>query len=128
MPQNFLKKFIISSAIGTGVGMISASVLIFLMAAALTVGDVPAMLISPVTVFFLAFGSFFGGFASAKLCGEKGFVCGALSGILFFIIVWIFGAFLENSGFGTVAIIKFVMMVVAGALGGIIGVNYIRRK
>jgi putative membrane protein (TIGR04086 family) len=128
MPQNFLKKFAVSTAIGTGVGMLSVAILIFLMAAALTIGDVPAMIISPVTVFFLAFGSFFGGFASAKLCGEKGFVCGALSGILFFIIVWIFGVFLENSGFGTAAIIKFVMMVVAGALGGIIGVNYIRRK
>ena len=128
MPQNFLKKFIISSAIGTGVGMISASVLIFLMAAALTVGDVPAMLISPVTVFFLAFGSFCGGFAAAKICGEKGFFCGAVSGILFYMIAWILGAVFEYSGFGISAIIKLVMMVVASSFGGIIGVNYIKRK
>ena len=128
MPQNFLKKFIISSAIGTGVGMISASVLIFLMAAALTVGDVPAMLISPVTVFFLAFGSFCGGFAAAKICGEKGFFCGAVSGILFFIIAWILGAVFEYSGFGISAVIKLAMMVIASSFGGIIGVNYVKRK
>ena len=128
MPQNFLKKFIISNAIGTGVGLLSASVLIFLMAAALTVGDVPAMLISPVTVFFLAFGSFCGGFASAKICGEKGFFCGAISGALFFLIAWICGAVFENSGFGISAVIKSLMMVIASSLGGIIGVNYIKRK
>ncbi len=128
MPQNFLKKFIISSAIGTGVGMISASVLIFLMAAALTVGDVPAMLISPVTVFFLAFGSFCGGFAAAKICGEKGFFCGAVSGILFFIIAWIFSAVFEYSGFGISAIVKLTMIVLASSLGGIFGVNNIKRK
>ena len=128
MPQNFLKKLTVSTAIGTGVGMVSTSVLIFLMAAALTVGDVPAMLISPVTVFFLAFGSFCGGFAAAKICGEKGFFCGAVSGILFFIIAWIFGAVFEYSGFGLSAIIKLAMMVIASSFGGIIGVNYIKRK
>ena len=128
MPQNFLKKFVVGTAIGTGIGVISSSFLIFLMAAALTVGNIPAMLISPVTVVFLAFGGFCGGFASAKLCGEKGFFCGAASGILFFIIAWVFGAVFENSGFGTAAVIKLVMIATAGSLGGIIGVNYIGKK
>ena len=127
MPQNFFKKFTLSTTIGTGIGMISSSILIFLMAAALTVGDVPAMLISPITVIFLAFGGFCGGFSSAKLCGEKGIFCGILSGTLFFVVAWIFGAVFENSGFGTAAIIKFVMIAVAGALGGIVGVNYGRK-
>ena len=127
MPQNFFKKFTLSTTIGTGIGMISSSVLIFLMSAALTVGDVPAMLISPITVVFLAFGGFCGGFASAKLCGEKGIFCGILSGTLFFVVAWIFGAVFESSGFGTAAIIKFVMIAVAGALGGIVGVNYGRK-
>ena len=128
MPQNFLKKITVSAAIGAGVGMISTAMLIFLMAAALTVGDVPAMLISPVTVFLLAFGNFCGGFAAAKICGEKGFFCGALSGILFFIIAWIFGAVFEYSGFGISAFIKLIMVVIASSFGGIIGVNYIKRK
>ena len=128
MPQNFLKKFTVSAAVGTGVGMVSTSVLIFLMAAALTVGDVPAMMISPVTVFFLAFGSFCGGFAAAKICGEKGFFCGAVSGILFYMIAWILGAVFEYSGFGISAIVKLAMMVIASSLGGIFGVNNIKRK
>ena len=72
MPQKFFKKFILSTVFGTGIGILSSAILIFLMAAALTVGNVPAMIISPVTVIFLAFGSFAGGFASARFSEEKG--------------------------------------------------------
>ena len=128
MPQNILKKLILSTAVGTGIGIIAFAVLIFLMSAALTVGNIPATLISPITVFFLAFGSFCGGFASAKICGEKGFFCGAISGALFFLIAWICGAVLENSGLGISAAIKSLMMIIASSFGGIIGVNYIKRK
>ena len=67
MSKKNVGKILLSSAIGTGIGIISASILIFLMAALLTVGDVPAIIISPITVFFLAIGSFAGGFSSAKL-------------------------------------------------------------
>ncbi len=128
MPQKFLKKFALSTAIGAGIGILSSAMLVFLMAAALTVGDVPAMLISPITVLFLAFGSFFGGFASARISGEKGIVCGAVSGIIYFVIVWAAGAFFENYGFGMAALIKAIMIIIAGSLGGIIGVNYNKRK
>ena len=124
MPQNFLKKFVLSTAIGTGIGMLSSAIFIFLMAVAITAVDVPVVMLSPITVFFLAFGGFIGGFASAKLCGEKGIFCGAFSGTLFFAVAWLFGAVFETSGFGTAAIVKFIMIAVAGSLGGIVGVNY----
>ena len=128
MPQNFLRKFVLSTVIGTGIGILSSAVLIFLMAAAITAIDFPVAMLSPVTVFFLAFGGFFGGFASAKIFGEKGIFCGFISGLLFFIVAWLSGVVFETSGFGTAVIFKFTMIAVAGSLGGIIGVNYIKRK
>lgn len=127
MSQKLIKKIAVSAAIGTGIGMFSTSVLIFLMAAAITLADVPAMLISPITVIFLAFGSLCGGFASAKLSGEKGLLCGCLSGILFFVFLWIFGTFFEEPGFGVSAIIKLMMIIISGSFGGILGVNYKRK-
>ena len=127
MFQKSPKKYIISTAIGTGIGMLSSAMLIFMMAAVLTVGNIPAMIISPATVFVLAFGSFFGGFSSAKMSAEKGLLCGFVSGILFFVIAWAAGALFENSGFGTAAIIKLFMILISSSLGGIFGVNY-RRK
>lgn len=128
MSQNFLKKIAASSSIGAGIGILFSSLLVFIMAIILTVGNVPAMLISPITVLFLAIGGFFGGFFSAKLAGERGLLCGSISGIMFFFIAWIAGAIFENSGIGIAAAIKAIMIVIASSFGGIIGVNYIKRK
>lgn len=128
MSEKSLEKFALSTAIGAGIGMIAAAMLIFLMAAALTIGDIPAMLISPATVVMLAFGGFCGGFAGARLSGEKGLLCGAVSGVIFFLAAWAAGGIFGVSGFGTAAIIKAAMIIIASSLGGIIGVNYIKRK
>ncbi len=128
MLKKNVEKIVLSSAIGAGTGLVLTSILIFIIAAILTIGDIPAVLISPVTVFFLALGGFGGGFISAKLSGEKGMLCGAFSGIIFFIIVWLFGTFFEKSGFGISAVIKASMIIISASLGGIIGVNNIKRK
>lgn len=128
MPKKLIGKFSLSVSVGTGIGILSSAVMIFLMAAALTVGNVPALIISPVTVIFLAVGSFFGGFSAARLFGEKGIVCGAVSGFIFFAAIWISGAFFDVFGIGTAAFIKGAMILISSALGGITGVNYIKRK
>lgn len=128
MSQKSLKKYLVSIFVGAGIGMFSSAILIFILAAALSIGDIPAMLFSPLTVIILALGGFAGGFASSKISGEKGIFCGAASGTVYFLLVWLFGAFFEYSGFGTAALIKSVMIIIAGALGGIIGVNNVKRK
>lgn len=128
MSQKNLKKLAASVFIGAGIGILSLAILIFLMAAALVIGDIPAFLLSPLTVIILAFGGLTGGFAAARLFGEKGFLCGAFSGMVFFLTAWIAGAVFENFGFGTAAAIKAAMIIISGSLGGIIGVNYIKRK
>ena len=128
MSKKNLEKFLISIFVGTGIGIVSSVILIFLLAAALSIGNVPAMLFSPLTVIILALGGFTGGFASSRISGEKGIFCGAASGTVYFLLVWISGAFFEYSGFGTAALIKAIMIIISGSLGGIIGVNYIKRK
>lgn len=128
MSKKNLEKFLISIFVGTGIGIISSVILIFLLAAALSIGNVPAMLFSPLTVIILALGGFTGGFASSRISKEKGIFCGAASGTVYFLLVYISGAFFEYSGFGTAALIKAIMIIISGSLGGIIGVNYIKRK
>ena len=127
MPKKSFEKYLMSIAVGTGIGMLSSAALIFLMAAFLTIGNIPAAMYSPLTVFILAFGGFFGGFSSAKISQEKGILCGFVSGILFFIFTWIMGILFENFGFGTGALIKVLMIIFSSSFGGILGVNYKRK-
>ncbi|MBR2040759.1 MAG: TIGR04086 family membrane protein [Oscillospiraceae bacterium] len=123
-----VKKIAISASVGSGIGILIAALFIFAMAAVLAIGDIPAMLISPATVVILAFGGFCGGFCSAGFSHEKGLFCGAFSGIIFFGIIWIFGGLSGTGAFGIGAAIKAAMIFISSSLGGIIGVNYIKRK
>lgn len=128
MSGKIIKKIGFSSGIGAGIGIIISSVIIFLIAAVLSAMDIPAMMIAPATVFAIAGGSFFGGFVSSKICGEKGIVCGAFSGVIFFAVLLLAGTFFEGGNFGTGGIIKTAMIMISCMTGGIIGVNYIKRK
>ena len=127
MSGKIAKQIAISSSIGAGIGILASAVLIFIMAAILTIGDIPAMMISPVTSVLMAFGSFCGGFCGAKIAGEKGFICGMLTGLITFIVVCISGGIIGEFGIGMPAFIKGAMLVIASAFGGVIGVNYIKK-
>lgn len=128
MSEKNIKKLAVSSAIGGGIGIISSAMLIFMMAAVLTVGNIPAMIISPATVLLLLFGSFAGGFCGARISGKNGILCGAFSGIIFFTVIWISGGIMEIGGFGIPAFTKAATVIISASLGGIIGVNYVKRK
>lgn len=117
-----VKKLMISSAIGTGIGAVCSSVMLFLMAAILAIGNIPPAVILPMATATLAIGAFASGIIAAKLGKSKGIICGAFSGIIFFILVWISGA-IVGSTLGIELIIKAVIIILSSALGGIIGIN-----
>ena len=123
MPIKQAEKIAVSTFIGSGIGLFTSSILIFIMAAILAIGDIPAMLISPATVAVLAFGGFCGGYFSARFSGEKGILCGASSGIIYFAVIWISGGILGAGSFGIGMMIKAVMITISSSIGGIIGVN-----
>lgn len=116
-------RLLISSAIGAGIGVLCAAVLIFAMAAVLTVGNIPAALIMPLATAALALGGFAAGIAAAKLSKSRGMVCGIAAGVIFFLLVWASGGIIGEAAFGAVTAIKAGIMILAAALGGIIGVN-----
>lgn len=128
MKQNYIAKFAFGVLTGSGIGIISTSILIFALAFVLSVANVPATLISPATVILIAIGSFIGGLFCAGIYGEKGMICGLFSGLMFFLVLWLCGGIFGFGGSGTAAIIKFFMITISSCLGGIIGVNYIKRK
>ena len=64
------------------------------------------------------------GFIPAKRAGTKGLLTGALSGILYILIIWIIAS-LASDGFfiGRHILTMVAISVAAGAVGGISGVN-----
>jgi len=72
-------------------------------------------------------GAFAAGLAAALTAGQRGLVIGALCGLLLFIIILLAGLF-RSSGIdlGYTAV-KCAVLTVAGAVGGVLGVNRRRR-
>ena len=128
MSEKNIKRYVLSSAIGAGIGMISASALIFMLAGVFGAVNIPSAVIPPMISAVLIFGGFCGGFSGARISGEKGILCGMLSGVIIFTAVWIIGGILSIGGFGIAAITKALMIALSGSIGGIIGVNYNKRR
>lgn len=116
-------KLAVSSAIGAGIGALCAAAIIFAMAAVLAIGNIPAALIMPLAAAALALGGFAAGIAAAKMNKSRGIVCGAVAGIILFLIVWVSGSMIGEGAFGAVTAIKAGIIILAAAFGGIIGVN-----
>lgn len=108
---------------GTGFGVLFSAFLISIMAAILSIGNIPSIVLHPMTVFVYMMGSFFGGFCSAKFSSKNGLLCGIISSVIFFSIIFIFGNISKFWDFNIMSLIKLVLMLSSGALGGIIGVN-----
>ena len=69
-------------------------------------------------------GALVAGFIPAKRAGTKGMLTGALSGFLYILIIWIIASLAADGFFiGRHILTMVVISVVAGAIGGISGVN-----
>lgn len=69
-----------------------------------------------------------GGFVTARLAGQRGLALGAGCGLFLFFIVTLVGFGFETAVRGTSLLLKAVLSVGFGALGGVLGVNLKRRK
>lgn len=116
-------RLISGSAIGAGIGVLCSAVILLIMATALVIGNIPPELILPMATAALAIGAFAAGVTAAKLGKSKGIVCGALSGVTFFIIAWLSGAIIGEAAFSTEFAIKAAIIILSAALGGIVGIN-----
>ena len=73
-------------------------------------------------------GVFFGGFSSGKLSKEKGLVIGGINGLIFFMIVTLISLIFNEKAMTIVSLIKLITFIISSMIGGIIGVNFKRKR
>lgn len=99
------------------ISLVAFSFLIFL------AGGIGEGVMSFLTSVALVVGAFASGFISAKSFKRKGLVVGTFSGALMFFIISFIGFVFFGLGFGLYSIVRFFMLAIFGAIGGITGVN-----
>ncbi|MBQ8603716.1 MAG: TIGR04086 family membrane protein [Oscillospiraceae bacterium] len=85
--------------------------------------DTPEYVLIPLTTVMLAFTSFIDSFLLAKIMKENGLVTGLAVGMIFVIMVIALGLYHKTFALTGLFFSKVAAVLLAGAMGGILGVN-----
>ena len=69
-----------------------------------------------------------GGFVAGKLNKSKGYLVGAINGIIIFIILTVVSFFFSKESMTAISLIKLITFVLSSIIGGILGVNFNKRR
>lgn len=113
---------------GTISGSVAALVLLLICVYAVTkMTAIPYGAITPMTVSAVSVGAFVGGYVCGRVSKRLGLAMGAVCGaVMFLVFVGIGMAF--GGSLGSVTLLRLALMITAGALGGIAGVNKRSRR
>ncbi len=122
------RKKIISVVVGAIVGIVAVLLIIVLFSFIIVKSEsVNYYLLMPFGIAAACIGAFSGGFVSARISGSAGMLIGAVSGAFMFILLLGAGAVLGELP-EAVSFLRLVLMVLSGAIGGVVGVNGKRKR
>ncbi len=109
--------------IGLVVGALAVLVTLLLLSAVATVYDIPSAAVVPLATLSNAIGAFGAGFACAKVNKRNGWLSGLLAALVLFVFSTAAGFGLFAQIDGSFLIIKALIMLACGMVGGIFAVN-----
>lgn len=118
-----IKSFTKSVLVGAVIGISLAAITFLISAFIFSKVSAPLGIIPYVAIACVLFGSFMGGYFAGKINGEKGIIMGLIVAAIFVIIILIISLVTNNIMFDMITSVKLISIVVAGIIGGIIGVN-----
>ena len=109
--------------VGTVTAVVVTAAVILISALFFVIRDMPKTAAMPIALVASGLGSFVGAVAAAKTMREQGIIIGALTGFTMFAITLMVSLFASEGPLTAFTLIKFIVMTLSGALGGILGVN-----
>lgn len=114
---------------GLIIGLIITSLLFVLFALAMSFFILPTNSANIVASISIAVGTFLGGYFAAKKLAKNGLIIGALCGFAMFLLFTIIGIAAFGTAPSASTLIRLLIFVTSGAIGGILGVgNADKRK
>jgi len=113
---------------GVALGVAVAVCVLLLMSLVLSTRSVPQPLVGPMAIFAICFGALVSGFCCGRIKRQNGLAYGAACGAVFSAVALLSSLAIGDNGFGTLALIKIVIMLISAMLGGVMGVNARQRR
>ena len=114
--------------IGSLVAIAVSSVILLIMAGIMTTGVIPPAAVTPIALASVFVGSLVGGFISARVTREHGLLYGGGVGVILWLLMFIMGLVMADSLSAGTLLLKALLTVGGGALGGVLGVNVKMRR
>lgn len=108
---------------GLGVGLVVGTLLLMLTAKLVQSAEIPLSALAPLAVIAVGIGCFLAGLVAALVAKERGLLLGAMCGTLTYLLLLLVGLFRFGGVAGGYALIKWAVLTVCGAGGGLVGVN-----
>ncbi len=106
------------------ISYLTTVILLFITAVAATYLTVPDSALDILVAVVTAACVMWGGFRAARHLGKQGLLSGALSGLIYMVLLYFIGSLIFGElSFETATALSLVIGIGCGAIGGIIGVN-----
>ena len=126
--QTNIHGFVVPVLSGILGAFIASILLLALFSLLMSVRDMPNGVITPFACVSISFGAALGGFVATKLFQSHGLIIGMVTGFLFFVILYLVGIVMQQAELNGMFLLKVVLSIIFGAVGGIAGVNVRSKK
>ena len=114
---------------GSIISIIITLIMLFIFALLLAYTDMRETIITPVIICTSGISILVGSMISSKNIRKQGLINGGLVGLIYITIIYLLSSIVQgNFGLNASSIIMIATSILAGALGGIVGVNLRSRK
>lgn len=123
-PENATKKNALSVVRGVVLALVVSFVLFAILAGVMLAGGLSEGMAGPLTIAVSVVSILLGAFITARSVGEKGWLWGAVVGLVYYLIVYICAlSALMEFNFSMKTLLMLLVGAVCGMIGGIFGVN-----
>ena len=126
--QTAFRGSVISVLVGVVGALLVSLLLLSMFSIVMTIRDLPSVVILLLACVSIAGGAFVGGMVAARLIRNRGLLTGAVTGLTFFLILYLTGLIMHQAGMDVWLLVKVAVAMLAGGIGGITGVNMRKRR
>lgn len=109
---------------GTGFAVVITLILLLIYSCLLTYTNINEKTMPAVVIIVTALSIFVGSFISSSNIRKNGLTNGALVGLIYILVIYLLSSIISgNFGLSIASVIMIIASIMAGAIGGIIGVN-----
>ncbi len=116
----YIKGMLLGIISCTGVIMLLLAICAFVLA---QTGNIPLDIVNIIVAVIEGLGVFCGSFIALKIIKTKGIIWGTVLGLILFTIIFIAGLISSSATIGIFTLIKLIVAIICGAIGGITSVN-----